>query len=370
MSRQHLGLALLLAMTPALAQAQEPAKPASTAEALKQNPNDVAAIVAYMSEKMGLLGPLIDSDPAAAETMLNEMKDVLGAIEAEKDDAKELLGRARSAIESIGTQIDAARTPKVELERKLRANPDDAKALMTYFTKVAQEISTLASSEPARAQTELDAARKTMAGYKDAAKDAASKSRIDIMLRQLTSIEQRIEAEAQRAELIGKDAAPLAVEAWVNGSPLTDADLKGKVVVLDFWAVWCGPCIATFPHLREWNEQYADKGLVIIGLTKYYGYTWDDANNQATRSSAKPTPEQERSMLEKFAKQNDLHHRFGIQESDAMSEFYGVTGIPHVVVIDREGVVRLMKVGSGEANAQAIGSMIQVLIGPSPAAGD
>ena len=66
-------------------------------------------------------------------------------------------------------------------------------------------------------------------------------------------------------ETISQPTFPLEVEAWVNGNALTDKELEGKVVLIDFWAVWCGPCIATFPHLREWRDKYSDKGLVIIG---------------------------------------------------------------------------------------------------------
>ena len=58
-----------------------------------------------------------------------------------------------------------------------------------------------------------------------------------------------------------------------------DSDvLKAEMPVLvDFWAVWCGPCIATFPHLREWHDKYADKGFEIIGYTSYYKrYDWKD----------------------------------------------------------------------------------------------
>jgi thiol-disulfide isomerase/thioredoxin len=177
-------------------------------------------------------------------------------------------------------------------------------------------------------------------------------------------------AESTRTELIGKKAAPLDVEAWVNGSPLTAEDLKGKVVLLDFWAVWCGPCIATFPHLREWNEKYADKGLVTIGLTGYYNYDWDVKAGRAMHSSDKVSPEQEQAMLVKFAAHHRLTHRFGVQKGGALSRFYGVTGIPQVVVIDRDGVIRLIKVGSGEANAKAIGDLLETLLEPGKSAAD
>jgi thiol-disulfide isomerase/thioredoxin len=67
--------------------------------------------------------------------------------------------------------------------------------------------------------------------------------------------------------LIGKQAPELQqTKGWLNSKPLKLADLKGKVVLLDFWGTWCGPCVASIPKLIELNEKYHDKGLVIIGI--------------------------------------------------------------------------------------------------------
>jgi thiol-disulfide isomerase/thioredoxin len=175
-------------------------------------------------------------------------------------------------------------------------------------------------------------------------------------------------AENAQTRLIGQKAAPVDVETWVNGPPLTDADLKGKVVLLDFWAVWCGPCIATFPHLREWNAKYAGKGLVIVGLTNYYNYEWDVKTGRAKRSEDTVPHADEQAMLVKFAAQHGLTHRLGIPSGGSLAKFYGVTSIPQAVVIDREGIVRLIKVGSGEANATAIEALLKQLLAPAGAA--
>ena len=188
--------------------------------------------------------------------------------------------------------------------------------------------------------------------------------------RSIDSMARTVEAGKKLTEMIGKDAAPLKVESWVNGSPLTDGDLKGKVVFLDFWAVWCGPCIATFPHLREWNETYGNKGLVMIGLTNYYNFKWDGEAKKAARSQEKVTSAEEQEMLVKFAQSHDLKHRFAIESDRSLSEYYGVTGIPHVVVIDQQGKIRLMKVGSGEENAKEIGALLDKLLGQKAAGGE
>lgn len=57
----------------------------------------------------------------------------------------------------------------------------------------------------------------------------------------------------------------LSVTGWVNGEVKPEA-MKGKVVIVDFYATWCGPCMATIPHNNEMLEKYKDKGLVIVGV--------------------------------------------------------------------------------------------------------
>lgn len=64
----------------------------------------------------------------------------------------------------------------------------------------------------------------------------------------------------------GKPAPAIAATKWMNSKLLTLADLKGKIVVLDFWATWCGPCLASVPHNNELQKKYADKGVVIIAV--------------------------------------------------------------------------------------------------------
>ena len=70
---------------------------------------------------------------------------------------------------------------------------------------------------------------------------------------------------AVHAALEGKPLRALDVTGWVNG-PVVAADLKGKVVVIDFYATWCGPCMAAIPHNNELVEKYKDKGLVLFGV--------------------------------------------------------------------------------------------------------
>lgn len=76
------------------------------------------------------------------------------------------------------------------------------------------------------------------------------------------------EKREAKNELEGDAPPKLQVENWVNtdGKALKLSELKGKVVVLDFWGVWCGPCRAAMPHLKELYEKHKEDGLVVIGV--------------------------------------------------------------------------------------------------------
>jgi len=340
----------------------ETAKP--LADQLKEQPDDKSMYDKYMLTNLGEVRSLLGTDLDAAEKQLAEMKALIESLEPKTDAGKQIVERAKRAIQLYGRQVEIGRAKLDDLIAKLEENPDDTDSISIYHSKLMSLASPLTRTEPDKAEELLNAAKKLLASMKEKTQEDATKKAIEGIERSFGRLEQGIATGKKLVALVGADAAPLEVEAWVNGEPLTDSDLKGKVVLLDFWSIWCGPCIATFPHLREWHEKYAEKGLVIIGLTRYYGYTWDDEAGRPKRAANREdvTPEQEQEMLVKFAENHNLHHRFAIQKGSALSEYYAVSGIPHVVVIDREGKIRLFRIGSGEKNAKDVAEMIEKLI--------
>jgi thiol-disulfide isomerase/thioredoxin len=126
------------------------------------------------------------------------------------------------------------------------------------------------------------------------------------------------EQRADHAALEGKPMPPLEVTGWINGE-VKPADLKGKVVVVDFYATWCGPCMAAIPHNNEMLKKYQDKGLAIIGVcTNKRGQESFDANAK------------EHSIGYPAARDPDL-------KSQAA---WAVHYYPTYAVIDRKGIVR------------------------------
>jgi len=263
------------------------------------------------------------------------------------------------------------------LEQKITDKPDD-KALVTlyvqslrsYVNSAARSAQRSAGREPAEAVRRFRLAETALKRIPEGIADADAGREFERLRRTVAEAEEKLARVLKHDELIGTKAAPLQVEHWVSGTPLTDKDLQGKVVLLDFFAVWCRPNIETFPELARWREKYGDKGLVIVGLTKYYNYQWDE-RTQGPReaTSGEVPPPTEREMLQKFAKLHELKHSLGTQENAELLDFYGVTTVPQIVIIDQEGVIRLIRAGGQAENLPEIAAMLDKLLG-DPATGE
>lgn len=347
--------------------ADDGAKPAAAEEGslgdqLKKNPNDLKLLNEFMTKSLMDVFASLPANPDDADKKIDAMQTILESLTPDSADAKQLLTRAKAAVPFYREQVALSRTTLAELEAKVTASPNDAQLATRYVRKLTDEVNRLTGSDPEAAEKALAAGRDFLKSIKAKGNEDLAKM-VDLNDRRLQGLQRSIESAKRIAALVGKDAAALDVEAWVNGEALKDEDLKGKVVLLDFWAVWCGPCIATFPHLREWQEKYADKGLVIIGLTRYYNFDWDDAAGRSVQAKTPLKPEDEQQMLLKFAAHHKLQHRFAIQRKEGkLDEYYGVRGIPHAVVIDQEGKIRMIRVGSGEKNAKDIGGLLEELL--------
>jgi thiol-disulfide isomerase/thioredoxin len=168
----------------------------------------------------------------------------------------------------------------------------------------------------------------------------------------LLGIDGSIDPKGIFNETLPAPAAPLpelVATQWIDQSPVTLSKLRGQVVLLDFWAPWCGPCRYTFPRLQRWHESYKDKGLVILGLTNYFG------NINGRRA----TPSEELDYLRTFKKQQRLPYGFVVADSSINDRNYGVFSIPMSFLIDRRGNVRFIAMGAGEQEITALGKMIE-----------
>ncbi|MCK4835216.1 MAG: TlpA family protein disulfide reductase [Candidatus Aminicenantes bacterium] len=144
-------------------------------------------------------------------------------------------------------------------------------------------------------------------------------------------------------ELIGKPAPSLSAETWLNSPALSLNNLKGKLIIIDFWATWCTPCRDTIPLMVELYQKYSRKNLIIIGFTKLYGMYRDGIENRNEVDKA-----EEISLIKKFVSRQKIPYPIAISDEGQDHMKYFVTGIPAIVFINTSGNIAHIQLGSSE----------------------
>lgn len=153
----------------------------------------------------------------------------------------------------------------------------------------------------------------------------------DVVLEALDSLENK--ESSMDFNIKEKNLAPdlRDIEAWINSEPLSLEDLKGKVVLVDFWTYSCINCIRTLPYIEAWHEKYKDDGLVIIGVhAPEFAFEKDLGN------------------VQKAVKEYGLEYPIALDNNFSTWKAYNNRYWPAKYFIDRDGYLRHYHFGEGE----------------------
>ena len=255
---------------------------------------------------------------------------------------------APAAAPATATPASDLKALVARINAKLKAGPRTAKALASELaefdalrakyrdqkTDEAAQILFMQAMLHVQVLEDMDKGKALMAQLKadfPGSKTAALADRF------LASLENQAKAPQVQAALVGK-AAPELHFKWVSRDGLkTLSALKGKVVVLDFWATWCGPCVGSFPQVRELVEHYRGADVEVVGVTSIQGSV---SNLQAQPIDTEGDPAKEMALMKAFIKARDMTWTVAFSEEEVFNPDYGITGIPYMAIIAPDGTVR------------------------------
>jgi thiol-disulfide isomerase/thioredoxin len=129
---------------------------------------------------------------------------------------------------------------------------------------------------------------------------------------------------------IGMPAPEITNQTWLNSEPKRLADLKGKVVLVEFWTFGCYNCRNVEPYVKEWHKKYADQGLVIIGV-----------------HSPEFRYERVLSNVHQYIREHDIQYAVAIDNDFTTWNRYHNRYWPAIYLIDKQGIIRYIRIGEG-----------------------
>ena len=276
---------------------------------LAGKPTDKQAGIAVKTKVFALETPE-DYDQFAADLQkLGRAELAKGVIE------QAALVRRKLNRELIEKAIDGVERPQ--------PNDKETEERLVGLVKRAADLLSLGRPEAADIQMALQVARLAEAGeYTDLAVKAYRQF-IGILTKaekdkDLDAALKKMETAVRWLTLPGTE---LKIEGTtLAGAPLDWSKYRDKVVLIDFWATWCGPCIAEMPGLRENYDRYRDKGFEVVGISL----------------------DRDREALEKFVKEKEVPWAILFESPEKPNpavEFYGINTIPRMILVGRDGKV-------------------------------
>ncbi len=155
----------------------------------------------------------------------------------------------------------------------------------------------------------------------------------------MNSIESIMAAEA------GSTMPDCALTSLTDKQPYNLQKFKGKVIYVDFWASWCGPCAKSFPFMNELSRDLKDKGLQVVGVN--LDESAEDAQN--------------------FLGQHPSNFAIAADTNEQCAKDFGVKAMPSTYLVDRNGIVRHIHLGFRSGETAEVRALVEQLLAEAPA---
>lgn len=173
------------------------------------------------------------------------------------------------------------------------------------------------------------------------------------------SLKKSIDVEMIREGLTGQPLPKIEVKDVVGADAFDFAAMRGKVLVIDFFATWCPPCREVIPEMVKLQEEHGKDGLQVVSVTKYYGYGMDFSGDSpklphggkavgSRKEDQKIPAADELRVNQVFHKAFSMNYPIVFSADMTARDLFGVTGIPTVFVVGRDGKIVGSVVGGGE----------------------
>ena len=273
-------------------------------------------------ESLMMLGRL--GDEKAAADMAAYAQSLVTSPSAElAEEAKRLVLVAEAQTLFASGKLDGAPALIKKTAAILSANPDDAQT-----AGLAMQIAGAFENLPGGDQAAVEA-------YKTFGPLFAKSGN-----EQVRAMSENFAGTLRRLSLPGR---PMEVKGTLlNGQPFDQKSLAGKVVLVDFWATWCGPCVAEIPNVLEQYEKYHAKGFEVVGVSL----------------------DEDKATLEKFVSDQKIPWPILYEKPEGegwqhpLSTYYGISGIPTVILIGRDGNVITLN-ARGEKLGEALDAIFK-----------